>query len=80
MHSTVLQLDIQGTPQAWITLEQAALHYTTDSVAWAEGESPLAVLRGGWNAVTGRQSRIGCTRSSPCAGMRASTCSRCPSA
>ena len=22
----VLQLDIQGTPQRWITLEQAALH------------------------------------------------------
>ncbi len=23
-HSHVLQLDIQGTPQAWISLEQAA--------------------------------------------------------
>lgn len=38
MHSTVLQLDIQGTPQAWIGLE--------------------ATLRGGWNAVSGRQSLI----------------------
>ena len=24
-HSHVLQLDIQGTPQAWISLEQAAV-------------------------------------------------------
>jgi hypothetical protein len=58
MHSTVLQLDIQGTPQAWIPLEQAALHYATDSVAWTGGEGPLAMLRGGWNAATGRQSQI----------------------
>ncbi|MES2941043.1 MAG: HNH endonuclease [Pseudomonadota bacterium] len=58
MHSSVLQLDIQGTPQAWISLEQAALHYATDSVAWEEGAGPLRVLRGGWNSVTGRQSAI----------------------
>jgi len=58
MNSHVLQLDIQGTPQAWISLEQAALHYATDSVAWAQGDGALAVLRGGWNAVTGRQSLL----------------------
>ena len=29
----VLQLDIQGTPQAWITAEEAALHYATGTVA-----------------------------------------------
>jgi hypothetical protein len=58
MHTTVLQLDIQGTPQAWISLEQAALHYATDSVAWIDGAGPLAVLRGGWNSVTRRQSRL----------------------
>ncbi|MBS3912757.1 MAG: HNH endonuclease [Hydrogenophaga sp.] len=53
----VLQLDIQGTPQAWITPEQAALHLSTDDVAWAIGESrPLAVLRGGINALLQRQS------------------------
>lgn len=57
MHS-VLQLDIQGTPQAWIGLEEAALHYATGSVAWEDGAGPLATLRGGWNAVTGKQSRI----------------------
>ncbi|MBS0342828.1 MAG: HNH endonuclease [Proteobacteria bacterium] len=58
MHSTVLQLDIQGTPQSWITLEQAARHYAADSVVWTDGEGPLAVLRGGWNVAAGRQSRI----------------------
>ena len=55
-HHHVLQLDIQGTPQAWISLEQAASHYATGSVAWEEGEGPLRTLRGGWNTVIGRQS------------------------
>ena len=55
-HHHVLQLDIQGTPQAWISIEHAASHYATDSVAWEEGASPLRTLRGGWNAVAGRQS------------------------
>jgi hypothetical protein len=58
MHSTVLQLDIQGTPQAWIGLEEAALHYAAGSVAWEGGAGPLATLRGGWNALSGRQSLI----------------------
>jgi hypothetical protein len=58
MQPSVLQLDIQGTPQAWIGLEQAALHYATGSVAWEEGSGPLATLRGGFNSVTGRQSAI----------------------
>ena len=55
-HHHVLQLDIQGTPQAWISIEQAASHYATGSVAWEEGDGPLRTLRGGWNAVVGRQS------------------------
>ena len=37
-HSHVLQLDLQGTPQAWISLEQAALHVATGSVAWVDGD------------------------------------------
>ena len=57
-HSHVLQLDIQGTPQAWITLEQAALHVATGSVAWVQGNGPLRTLRGGWNRASARQSRI----------------------
>jgi 5-methylcytosine-specific restriction endonuclease McrA len=58
MHTPVLQLDIQGTPQAWISLEQAAVCYATGTVAWEEGAGPLATLRGGWNAARGEQSRI----------------------
>jgi hypothetical protein len=58
MHTTVLQLDIQGTPQAWIGLEEAALHYATGCVAWEDGAGPLAVLRGGFNVAAGRQSNL----------------------
>jgi 5-methylcytosine-specific restriction endonuclease McrA len=57
-HSHVLQLDIQGTPQAWISLEQAAVHMATGSVAWFDGDGPLATLRGGFNVARGRQSVI----------------------
>jgi len=56
--SHVLQLDIQGTPQAWISLEQAAVHMATGSVAWVEGDGPLATLRGGFNVARGCQSII----------------------
>ena len=58
MHPHVLQLDIQGTPQAWISLEQAVLHYATGSVAWEDGDLPLATLRGGFNVARGVQSRV----------------------
>ena len=57
-HSHVLQLDIQGTPQAWISLEHAAVHVAAGSVAWVDGRGPLATLRGGFNVVRGRQSLI----------------------
>ncbi len=57
-HSQVLQLDIQGTPQAWIPLEHAAIHLATSAVAWVDGTGPLATLRGGFNVVHGRRSVI----------------------
>ena len=57
-HSHVLQLDIQGTPQAWITLEHAALHVAKELVAWVDGDGPLALLRGGYNVARGKQSLI----------------------
>ncbi|MGA0611274.1 HNH endonuclease [Caldimonas sp. KR1-144] len=57
-HSHVLQLDIQGTPHAWISLEQAAVHVATGAVAWVDGDGPLATLRGGFNVARGRQSLI----------------------
>jgi hypothetical protein len=75
-HSHVLQLDIQGTPQAWISLEHAALHVATDSVAWVDGEGPLATLRGGFNVARGRLSVIDVHPiQSRCTAPRASTCS-----
>jgi hypothetical protein len=54
---TILQLDIQGMPQAWLSAEQAAVHYAARRVSWSVGE-PCVVLRGGMNAQTGAQSRI----------------------
>ncbi len=54
----VLQLDVTGVPQAWISIEDAASHVATDSVAWFDGHEPLAVLRGGMNSKTGRQSML----------------------
>jgi hypothetical protein len=54
----VLQLDIQGTPQAWISLEQAAVHVAKGSVAWFHGETLFATLRGGFNVARGRLSLI----------------------
>ena len=41
-HSHVLQLDVQGTPQAWISIEQAATHHASGAVAWFDGEPPVA--------------------------------------
>jgi len=57
MHD-VLQLDITGLPQAWISVEHAACLVATGSVVWSAGERPLAVLRGGVNTATGRQSML----------------------
>jgi hypothetical protein len=57
-HRHVLQLDIQGTPQAWISLEHAATHHATGAVAWFDGDGPLCTLRGGWNVAADRQSLI----------------------
>ena len=57
MHD-VLQLDITGLPQAWISVEEAAGHVATESVVWAAGEAPVAVLRGGCYPVAGRRSRL----------------------
>lgn len=54
----VLQLDVQGTPQAWITLEHAAVHVAVGAVAWVDGAGPLATLRGGYNVARGRRSAI----------------------
>lgn len=53
----VLQLDVSGRPQAWITAKEAAVLYASDGVAWTLGDTCL-VLRGGMQRRTGLQSRI----------------------
>jgi len=53
----VLQLDVSGRPQAWMTVKEAAIAYACDAVAWTLGD-PCHVMRGGTQRATGRQSRI----------------------
>jgi 5-methylcytosine-specific restriction endonuclease McrA len=53
----VLQLDVSGRPQAWISPREAALLYACDGVAWTLGGT-VHVLRGGIQRATGVQSRI----------------------
>ena len=53
----VLQLDVSGRPQAWISAKEAAVIYACDGVAWTLGD-PYFVLRGGTQQRTGLQSRI----------------------
>ncbi len=53
----VLQLDISGRPQAWISTKEAAVLYASDAIAWTLGE-PFHVLRGGYQRLSGLQSRI----------------------
>jgi 5-methylcytosine-specific restriction endonuclease McrA len=53
----VLQLDISGRPQAWISAREAAVIYACDGVAWTLGDT-FVVLRGGMQRLTGLQSRI----------------------
>jgi 5-methylcytosine-specific restriction endonuclease McrA len=53
----VLQLDMSGRPQAWISAKEAAVLYASDGVAWTLGDA-FHVLRGGVQRRTGLQSRI----------------------
>lgn len=53
----ILQLDQKGQPQRWITATEAAIYYATDTVRWTVGDT-CTTLRGGFNALSGHQSRI----------------------
>ncbi len=53
----VLQLDVSGRPQSWISSKDAAVLYASDGVAWTLGDA-FYVLRGGMQRRTGLQSRI----------------------
>jgi len=51
----VLQLDIAGNPQQWITYETSAYHMAKGNVGWSMGEVDFDI-HGGTNAKTGLQS------------------------
>ncbi|MFM7505622.1 MAG: HNH endonuclease [Rubrivivax sp.] len=53
----VLQLDVSGRPQAWISAREAAVLYASHAVAWTLGDT-FQVLHGGIQRATGLQSRI----------------------
>ena len=53
----ILQLDVQGVPQSWVSAERAAGYYATNDVVWAVGET-FMTMRGGINAASGVQSCI----------------------
>ena len=53
----VLQLDISGRPQAWISSREAAVLYASDAIAWTLGDA-FHIMRGGMQRSTGLQSRI----------------------
>ena len=53
----VLQLDVSGRPQAWISSKEAAVLYASDGIAWTLGAA-CQVLRGGVQRCSGRQSLI----------------------
>ncbi|MEO6033381.1 MAG: HNH endonuclease [Burkholderiaceae bacterium] len=53
----VLQLDVSGRPQSWISAKEAAVIYASDGVAWTLGDA-FYVLRGGTQRISGLQSRI----------------------
>ena len=53
----ILQLDVNGQPNKWITWQDAAVYHAKGQVAWSLGENET-VIRGGDNRITGRQSII----------------------
>lgn len=53
----VLQLDVSGRPQAWMSVREAAILYASDAIAWTLGDT-CHVMRGGVQRLTGLQSRI----------------------
>ena len=53
----ILQLDVQGYPQNWLSIEGATGYFATGSVSWTVGE-PCFTMHGGTNSITGTQSTI----------------------
>lgn len=57
MDFMILRVDVSGAPIRWIPCEEAACLYTRNMVAWTTGDS-VYTMRGGWNRMTGSQSRL----------------------
>lgn len=53
----VLQVDAAGTPQDWMTLQDAAVAITNKNVAWMYGD-PIATLHGGISRLSGLRSTL----------------------
>lgn len=51
----ILQLDVGGNPQRWITYEDAAYYYAKDLVAWTPSEDGFTIY-GGNSRLTGSRS------------------------
>lgn len=57
--SRILKLDVGGTPQDWISHQDAIIYHAKNLVAWQLGEGEGDVMfRGGENRITGQMSRI----------------------
>ena len=55
--SLILQLDIQGQPNKWITWQDAATYHAKGLVAWEIGSTERVIL-GGRNRISGNRSKI----------------------
>ena len=55
--TSILQVDIAGTPQNWLSPKEAANLICTDDVSWTYGPT-AAVLHGGWSRIHQRQSKL----------------------
>ena len=58
MVTNVLQLDVSGRPQAWLSLPEAATLYAAGAVAWTLGDT-FHVMRGGVQRATGTALIVG---------------------
>lgn len=56
-HVPILQVDVTGTPQNWITAKTAANLMCTGDMAWSAG-SVAVDLRGGFNRIRQERSRL----------------------
>ena len=54
---SVLQLDVAGNPQRWLSVEEAAGHLASNNVAWSL-EPIVATLHGGRSRFSSRQSTM----------------------